>query len=109
MSDWTETLDQIGEQLLWYSLICLAIAVLIIAYFWLFPPQNDPENSELRKSLRLIYAGFVKGWHEGLRGYFAPLRPAPWRAAWRALQSPEANWTSPFRAWLQEINRIMKG
>ncbi len=54
-------------------------------------------------------SGFKRGLAEGWRGYFAPLYPAPWRAAWHAAATPGAGLLAPFAAWLQEVEIIIGG
>ncbi len=54
-----------------------------------------------------ILTGFKTGCAEAWRGYFAPLRVSPWRAAWAAGHQPGTRWFSPITAWLDEINRIV--
>ena len=49
------------------------------------------------------------GFRSGLRGYFAPLHKAPWRAAWCAYQDPAGRWWSPLAAWVSSIERITFG
>ena len=56
-----------------------------------------------------IWTGFKTGAAEAWRGYFAPLRWSPWRAAWAAGQRSGARWFSPAIAWLDEIERIVVG
>ena len=56
-----------------------------------------------------IWTGFRTGCLEAWRGYFAPLRWSPWRAAIIAGQQPGARWFSPVTAWFTEINRIIVG
>ena len=53
--------------------------------------------------------GFRIGCKQAWRGYFAPLRLSPWRAAFEAAKRPGAEVFSPAMAWVDEINRIMKG
>lgn len=40
------------------------------------------------------------------RAYFAPLRAAPWQAAWTARQQPGARWYHPLYAWHAAIARL---
>ena len=54
-----------------------------------------------------LFEGFKVGCAESFRGYFAPLRPSPWRAALNAGHQPGARWFSPFTAWFTEIERIV--
>ena len=53
--------------------------------------------------------GFKAGLAQGWRGYFAPLRPSPWRAAFNAAKDPGARWFTPFSVWFNEVERIIKG
>ncbi len=56
-----------------------------------------------------LWNGFKVGCVEAWRGYFAPLRWSPWRAALNAGQRPGSRWFSPFTAWCNEIERIVVG
>ncbi len=56
-----------------------------------------------------LWTGFKAGAAEAFRGYFAPLRWSPWRAALDAGQQPGARWFSPLAAWFAEIERITAG
>ncbi len=53
--------------------------------------------------------GFITGCNQAFRGYFAPLRLSPWRAALDAGCAPGARWFSPAIAWFDEIERIVYG
>lgn len=54
-----------------------------------------------------IFEGFKTGCVQAFRGYFAPLRLSPWRAAIAAGKQPGARWFSPVAAWIDEINCIV--
>ena len=56
-----------------------------------------------------FWIGLKTGGTEAFRGYFAPLRLAPWRAALDAGRAPGARWFSPAIAWFAEIERIVVG
>ncbi len=55
---------------------------------------RHPNPSLLTTSLR-----------RALRGYFAPLHPAPWRAAWAA----RASFTGAVSAWFSALGRLTDG
>ena len=57
----------------------------------------------MNEFLRGLKTGAAEAW----RGYFAPLRLAPWRAAFDAGRAPGRRWFSPFTAWFDEIERII--
>lgn len=52
---------------------------------------------------------FAKGMRESWRGYFAPIRPYVWLAAWKAATTLGARWQDPFRAWGAAYERIVYG
>ena len=58
---------------------------------------------------RVVANAMRSGFRSGVRGYFAPLRKAPWRAAWRAYRDPAGRWWSPLTAWVDAVERIAFG
>lgn len=55
-----------------------------------------------------FFSGLKTGCAEAWRGYFAPLRLSPWQAAINAARDPVSRWFTPFTAWVNEIDRIVK-
>ena len=109
MDDWIDSLTQTDGQLLILGALIFAFFVLAMLLLSVCLPIQDGEKPTLGRILAELRSAFFRGMREGIRGYFAPLRISPWRAAWRAARSPDASWGAPFKAWLGEIERITKG
>lgn len=85
------------------------IFVIVISFLLLIEVEHR-QTGLRRYDLWLAAAKAVgSGFRSGLRGYFAPLHKAPWRAAWCAYQDPAGRWWSPLAAWVSSIERITFG
>lgn len=106
MHHWIDSLNHPFSQFLLLGALLLALGGLLL---WLSVARGDDNKLTLAQALTEMRTGFIRGCRQGLRGYFAPLRLSPWINAWRAARSPGATWWAPFKAWLAEIERIIKG
>ena len=59
--------------------------------------------------METLWQVFKTSVREGFRGSLAPYRPSLWRAAGQAAIAPNSTWSAPFRAWLKEYERVVKG
>lgn len=82
---------------------CLALIACLLAVF------NRNGREVTRRSLGDFWNGFLTGLGGGWRGYFAPVRTAPWKSAWRAFRAPGATSRTVFMAWFEQIDRIVRG
>lgn len=71
--------------------------------------RSGENNQGKAKVMNELWRAFRQGVLEGWRGYFAPLRGSPWRAAWHARKASGATWWAPFSAWFVEYERIIYG
>ena len=110
MFDLFAALDQINPlYLLAVFAGCFVLLLGLIAFSgaWQEPPMKPAEA--VTETLRVLRQSFIQGLQEGWRGYFAPFRCSPWRAAWQARCGANTTWFSPFRSFFDEIDHIVKG
>lgn len=86
------------------------LAIFVVSFLLLVEIAHwqEPENGR-SKVYRILLHAFVTGLRSGIRGYFALLTAAPWRAAWLAHRQNHTDWWSPLTAWMNTVEKITFG
>lgn len=85
------------------------LAIFIVSLLLLIEIEHR-QSAHRRRDLWCAFGQGMKGaLGSGVRGFFAPIYPAPWQAAWRAYRDPAGRWWSPLAAWVNAVERIAFG
>jgi hypothetical protein len=92
------------EILVWAGAIFIVSLLLVIELTY----RRNPDGGRLGL-YRTLGQALISGFRSGIRGYFAPLRAAPWQAAWRAYRDTSSAWWAPLAAWGNTLEQISFG
>ena len=104
MHAFIDGLHDFGELLAHPAIITASMAIGLL---WVL--SNRYRRKTAKQSLMVFGAGFLTGVREEARGYFAPLRAAPWQRAYLTARTPGTTLRQVFCAWFGEVERIVTG
>jgi hypothetical protein len=85
------------------------LAIFVVSLLLLIEVEHHQSAHRRRDLWRAFGQAMQAALASGVRGFFAPVYPAPWRAAWRAYRDPASRWWSPLAAWVNAVERIAFG